>query len=66
MSEGFAQTGEEKMRINTALVAHEVVGEQVVVHVLDGYDEGHEVVIDRPASALALIAAAEAFLAANA
>ena len=54
------------MRINTALVAHEVVGEQVVVHVLDGYDEGHEVVIDRPASALALIAAAEAFLAANA
>lgn len=58
------------MQINTQLVAHEVAitqwGAEVVVHILSGHDEAHEVVIDRPAAAEALIAAANAYLQANA
>ena len=54
------------MDINTAAVAHEVVsnewGMNVRVNILSGHDEAHAVIIDRPSAALALIAAAQAYL----
>lgn len=51
---------------NTAIVQHRVVeygiGTHVVVEILDGYDDAHAIVIDRPAAARALIVAAQAYL----
>lgn len=51
---------------NTASVAHAVhkteYGHNVSLFVLDGEDCSHEIIIDRPAAAFALIAAATAYL----
>lgn len=58
------------MDINVQLASHEVVGNKwgtkdVRVRILDGHDEAHAVVIDRPGAAIALMEAAQAFLEAN-
>lgn len=50
------------MDINTQMVRHEESEYGVVVHILSGDDEAHSVLIDRPAAAEALIAAAQAYL----
>jgi len=56
--------------INIQLASHEVVGNKwgtkdVHVRILDGHDEAHAVIIDRPGAAIALIEAAQAYLEAN-
>lgn len=54
------------MQISTQMVRHEAADAGVIVHILSGNDEQHSVLIDRPEAAEALIAAATAYLQANA
>lgn len=56
-------------QFNTAIARYEVVqmawGPEVHVHVLDGEDEEHVIIIDRPASAQVFTEAGQAYLESN-
>lgn len=54
-------------QFNTCLVRHSIVDHasstsDVLIEVMDGYDDVHAITIDRPAAARALIVAAQAYL----